>query len=86
VQGLSDCSLFSLGFCIIPACSPTTIKTINNNNNNNKNNNNNNNMIKKEAEKILQYKPYNRNTTHVECKNKGYSSNMRRDWDHFKVI
>jgi hypothetical protein len=49
VQGLSDCSLFSLGFCIIPACLPTTIKTINNNNNNN-------NVIGKEAEKILKYK------------------------------
>ena len=46
------------------------------------------NVIKKEAEKILKYKkkPYNRNTTQVECKNKGDSSNNRRDWDHFKVI
>jgi hypothetical protein len=26
------------------------------------------------------------NRTHVECKNKGDSSNNRRDWDHFKVI
>jgi len=42
------------------------------------------NVIKKEVEKIL--RPYNRNTTHVECKNKGDSSNNRRDWDHFKVI
>jgi heme/copper-type cytochrome/quinol oxidase subunit 2 len=24
--------------------------------------------------------------THVDCKNKGDSSNNRRDWDHFKVI
>jgi hypothetical protein len=44
------------------------------------------NVIKKEAEKILKCKDYNRNTTHVECKNKGNSSNNRRDWDHFKVI
>ena len=45
------------------------------------------NVIKKEAEKILKYKrPYSRNTTHLECKNKGDSSNNRRDWDHFKVI
>jgi len=34
------------------------------------------NMIKKEAEKILKY---NRNKTHVKCKNKGGSSNNRRD-------
>jgi hypothetical protein len=46
------------------------------------------NVIKKEAEKILKYKDLTieRNTTHVECKNKGDSSNNRRDWDHFKVI
>jgi len=45
------------------------------------------NVIKKEAEKILKYKDLNnRNTTHVECKNKGDSSNNRRDWDNFKVI
>jgi hypothetical protein len=45
------------------------------------------NVIKKEAEKNLKYKRlYNRNTTYVECKNKGDSSNNRRDWDHFNVI
>ena len=45
------------------------------------------NMIKKEAEKILKYiRPYNKNTTHVECKNKDDSGNNRRDWDHFKFI
>jgi len=45
------------------------------------------NVIKKEAEKILKYKDLNnRNTTHVECQNKGDSSNNRRDWDHCKVI
>jgi tRNA(Ser,Leu) C12 N-acetylase TAN1 len=44
------------------------------------------NVIKKEAEKILKKKPYNRNTAHVECKNKGDSSNNRRNWNHFKVI
>ena len=36
------------------------------------------NVIKKEAE--------NRNTTHVEGKNKGDTSNNRGDWDHFKII
>jgi hypothetical protein len=46
----------------------------------------NRNVIKKEAEKVLKYSPYNINTKHVECKNKGDSSNNRRDWDHFKVI
>ena len=44
------------------------------------------NVIKKEVEKILKYKDLTKNTTHVECKNKGDSSNNRRDWDHFKVI
>jgi hypothetical protein len=44
-------------------------------------------VIKKGAEKILNYKDITgENTTHVECKNKGDSSNNRRDWDHFKVI
>jgi hypothetical protein len=39
------------------------------------------NMIKKEAEKILKYEYtiYNRNTMHVECKNKGEYSSNRRD-------
>ena len=40
-------------------------------------------MIKKEAEKILKY---NRNTAHVECKNKGDTSNNKGDWDYFKAI
>jgi len=44
------------------------------------------NVIKKEAEKILKYRPYSRNTTHVECKNKGETSNNRRDSDHLKFI
>ena len=44
------------------------------------------NVIKKEAEKILKYKSYNRNTAHVECKNKGDTSNNRGDWDYFNVI
>ena len=30
--------------------------------------------------------PYNRNTAHVECKNKGDTSNNKDDWDYFKVI
>jgi hypothetical protein len=29
---------------------------------------------------------YNRNAVHVERKNKGDSSNNKRDWDHYKVI
>jgi len=37
-------------------------------------------VIKKEAEKILKL---NRNTAHLECKNKGDTSNNRLDWDHF---
>ena len=45
------------------------------------------NVIKKEAEKILKYKDlYDRNTTHVEGKNKGDTSSKWRDWDHFKII
>ena len=45
------------------------------------------NVIKKEAEMILKYKgPYNRNTAHVECKNKGDTSNNRGNWDCFKDI
>jgi hypothetical protein len=45
------------------------------------------NVIKKEAEKILKYKrPYNRNTAHVECKNKGDASNNRSSWNHFKIL
>jgi len=44
------------------------------------------NVFKKEAEKILKYKrSYNRNTAHVECKNKGDTSNNRGDWDYFKI-
>jgi len=39
-------------------------------------NNNNNKM----------YRPYNRNTAHVECKNKCDTSNSRGDWDYFNVI
>ena len=45
------------------------------------------NVIKKEAKKILKYKDFNnRNTAHVECKNKGDTSNNRDDWDYFKVV
>jgi len=35
---------------------------------------------------IIILRPYNRNTAHVECKNKGDTSNNRGDWDYFKVI
>ena len=41
-------------------------------------------MIKKESEKILKYKDLT--TAHVECKNKGDTSNNRGDWGYFKVI
>jgi hypothetical protein len=44
------------------------------------------NVIRKNREVSKIQRPYNRNTTPVECKNKGDSSNNRRDWDHFKVI
>jgi len=45
------------------------------------------NVIKKETERILKYKKsYNRNTAHVECKNKGDTSNNKGDWDYFKII
>jgi len=44
------------------------------------------NVIKKETEKILKYRPYNRDTAHVECKNIGDTSNNRGDWDYFEVI
>jgi hypothetical protein len=42
------------------------------------------NVIKKEAERIL--KRYNRNTAHVECKNKADASNNRGNWNHFKIL
>ena len=49
--------------------------------------NNNNNVTKKEAEKILKYKEINnRNTAHVECKNKSDASNKRGSWNHLKII
>ena len=44
------------------------------------------NVIKKEAEKILKYKDLTTEIHHVECKNKGDTSNNRGDWGHFKVI
>ena len=31
-------------------------------------------------------RPYNRNTAHVEFKNKSDTSNNRGDWNYFKVI
>jgi hypothetical protein len=43
-------------------------------------------MIKQEAEKILNIKTYNRNTAHVECKNKSDTSNNRGDRNYLKVI
>jgi hypothetical protein len=44
-------------------------------------------VIKKEAEKILKYKDfYNRNTAHVENKNKCDTSNTRGNWNYHKFI
>ena len=41
-------------------------------------------MRSREDSKIQ--RPYNRNTAHVECKNKGDdASNSRGDWDYYKV-
>ena len=42
--------------------------------------------LKRSREDSEIYRPYNRNTAHVECKNKGDTSNNRGDWDYFKVI
>jgi len=43
-------------------------------------------IIKRNREDSKIYRPYNRNTAHVECKNKDDTSNNRGDWDYFKVI
>jgi hypothetical protein len=43
-------------------------------------------VIKKEAEKILKYKDLTIVIAHVECKNKGDTSNNWSDWDHFQII
>jgi hypothetical protein len=41
----------------------------------------------KKAEKILKYKDLNnRNTGHVECKNKTDTTNNRGSWNHFRII
>ena len=42
--------------------------------------------LKRSREDSKIWRPYNRNTAHVECKNKGDTSNNRGDWDYFKVI
>jgi hypothetical protein len=31
-------------------------------------------------------RPYNRNTAHVECRNKSDTSNNRGNWNHLKII
>jgi hypothetical protein len=43
-------------------------------------------VIKKEAEKILKYKDFIIKILHVECKNKGDTSNNRGNWNHFKIL
>jgi hypothetical protein len=46
------------------------------------------NVIKKEAEKILKYEDLTTEirAAHVECKNKGDTSNNWSDWNYFKII
>jgi hypothetical protein len=45
------------------------------------------NVIKKESEKVLKYRDFNnRNTAHVERKNKCDTSNNRDNRNHFKII
>jgi hypothetical protein len=45
------------------------------------------NVIKKQAEKISKYKDlYDRNTAHVERKNKSDTSNNRGNWNLLKII
>jgi len=46
------------------------------------------NVIKKETEKILQYKELTkeRHTVHMECKDKSDSNNNRGNWNHLKTI
>jgi hypothetical protein len=45
------------------------------------------NNTKNVAKKILKYKaPYNRKTTHMECKNKCGTSNNRGKWHYLKII
>jgi hypothetical protein len=53
-----------------------------NNNNNNKNNNNNNNKCDHERswEDFKIWRPYNRNSVHVECESECDTGNNRGDW------
>ena len=44
------------------------------------------NVIKRKSRSFKIWRSCNRNTAHVECKNKGDTSNNRGDWDYFKVI
>jgi hypothetical protein len=48
------------------------------------NNNNNNDIIIIII--IIIIIPYNRNATHVECKNKGDTSNNRSNWNYFEIL
>ena len=43
-------------------------------------------MIKKEAEKILNYKDLTTELAHVECKNKCDTSNDMANWKYLKII
>ena len=43
-------------------------------------------VIRKETKKIRKYRPYNRNTARVECKNKSDTSNNRGRGNHFRII
>jgi hypothetical protein len=44
------------------------------------------NVIKKEAEKIIKCRLYNKNTAHMDCKNKSDINNNRGNWNHLKII
>jgi hypothetical protein len=45
------------------------------------------NVMKKDGEKILKYNELlTRNSAHVECESKSYTSNNRDNWNHFKII
>jgi hypothetical protein len=44
------------------------------------------NVFKKEDKKFIIQRLYNRNTAHVECKNKSDTNNNRGNWNHVKII
>ena len=43
-------------------------------------------MIKEEAEEDFEIqRPYNRNSAHVGCNKENDTSNIRGNWNHFKI-